>query len=162
MAMHTIQVDDDVMEFLRQNAEPFVDTPNSVLRRALSIETAKRPGRVPVPVVKSASIQPSAELTSIPIEFPEALRQTLEVVQVMRRQGVDRSYATRLIASRHGVARETVADKYCRQLGLTAAQLDRMLAEASLDALSARLRGRFSQHADAIRKVIATLRRETA
>lgn len=160
--MHTIQVDDEVMEFLRQNAEPFVDTPNSVLRRALSIDSAKRPGRVPAPTGKAIVLEPSVEPTSIPIEFPEALRQTIEVVQVMRRQGVDRSYATRLVASRHGVARETVADKYCRQLGLTAAQLDRMLAESSLDSLSARLRGKFPQHTDAIRNVMSTLGRETA
>jgi hypothetical protein len=33
--MYTIEVDDDVMNALKKKAEPFVDTPNSVLRRLL-------------------------------------------------------------------------------------------------------------------------------
>ena len=33
--MHTIEVDDDVLNALKRKAEPFVDTPNSVLRRLL-------------------------------------------------------------------------------------------------------------------------------
>jgi Mrr N-terminal domain len=34
---HTIEVDDAVMTLLKNEAEPFVDTPNSVLRRKLSL-----------------------------------------------------------------------------------------------------------------------------
>lgn len=33
----SIEIDDDVMDFLKSRAEPFVDTPNSVLRRMLGI-----------------------------------------------------------------------------------------------------------------------------
>jgi Mrr N-terminal domain len=33
----TIRVDDEVLDALKQNAEPFVDTPNSVLRRILGL-----------------------------------------------------------------------------------------------------------------------------
>jgi len=33
--MHAIEVDDDVLNALKKKAEPFVDTPNSVLRRLL-------------------------------------------------------------------------------------------------------------------------------
>ena len=36
----TIRVDHDVYEWLQQRAKPFVDTPNSVLRRVLGIEAA--------------------------------------------------------------------------------------------------------------------------
>jgi Mrr N-terminal domain len=36
----SIDVDDDVYERLKQDAEPFVDTPNSVLRRLLGLEGA--------------------------------------------------------------------------------------------------------------------------
>jgi len=32
-----IQIDDDVFSVLKSNAEPFVDTPNSVLRRLLGM-----------------------------------------------------------------------------------------------------------------------------
>lgn len=36
--MDKIEVDHDVLELLRENAEPFTDTPNSVLRRLLGID----------------------------------------------------------------------------------------------------------------------------
>lgn len=36
--MPTIRVDDEVLEWLRQNARPFSDTPNSVLRRIAGLE----------------------------------------------------------------------------------------------------------------------------
>jgi Mrr N-terminal domain len=38
--MHTIEVDDEVMNALKNKAEPFVDTPNSVLRRLLLVDGA--------------------------------------------------------------------------------------------------------------------------
>jgi negative regulator of replication initiation len=31
--METIEIDDDLLELLKGHAEPFVDTPNDVLRR---------------------------------------------------------------------------------------------------------------------------------
>lgn len=45
--MHTIEVDDDVMNALKKKAEPFIDSPNSVLRRLLLVDragAAVRPG----------------------------------------------------------------------------------------------------------------------
>ncbi|MFF5291348.1 restriction system modified-DNA reader domain-containing protein [Paractinoplanes globisporus] len=41
--MPTIRVDDDVYDWLQRRAKPFVDTPNSVLRRELKIGTAATP-----------------------------------------------------------------------------------------------------------------------
>lgn len=38
----SIDVDDEVFERLKRNAEPFVDTPNTVLRRLLGIDRVKR------------------------------------------------------------------------------------------------------------------------
>ena len=35
MKMHPIEIDERVWHYLQQNAEPFVDTPNSVLSRLL-------------------------------------------------------------------------------------------------------------------------------
>lgn len=35
--MHTIQVDDDVFALLQENAKPFIDTPNSALRKLLGL-----------------------------------------------------------------------------------------------------------------------------
>jgi hypothetical protein len=45
---HTIEIDDEVYARLRDAAEPFVDTPNSVLRRLLLLDQAVSPGRMPV------------------------------------------------------------------------------------------------------------------
>jgi hypothetical protein len=42
-------VDQDVYDFLKERAEPFVDTPNSVLRRLLPI-SERRPVSGPVPI----------------------------------------------------------------------------------------------------------------
>lgn len=36
----TIEIDDQVMQLLKDNAQPFIDTPNSVLRRLLGLEQA--------------------------------------------------------------------------------------------------------------------------
>jgi hypothetical protein len=36
----SIDIDDDVFEVLKRHAEPFIDTPNTVLRRLLSIDRA--------------------------------------------------------------------------------------------------------------------------
>lgn len=38
-----IDLDDDVFDFLKSNAEPFVDTPNTVLRRLLGMEGNRKP-----------------------------------------------------------------------------------------------------------------------
>lgn len=47
--MATIEIDDDLLELLKRHAEPFVDTPNDVLRRLLLDErepaTEHRPAR---------------------------------------------------------------------------------------------------------------------
>jgi hypothetical protein len=51
--LNTIEIDDDVLGALKKRAEPFVDTPNSVLRRLLDIDgthelekSTNRAGRV--------------------------------------------------------------------------------------------------------------------
>ncbi|SRR5258708_21170872 len=45
-----IRIDDDVYDFLKQKAEPFADTPNSVLRRLLGIDSEKSvPGKTSQP-----------------------------------------------------------------------------------------------------------------
>lgn len=36
--MHTIEIDEDLMELLKREAEPFIDTPNTVLRRLLGVD----------------------------------------------------------------------------------------------------------------------------
>lgn len=39
--MNTIKIDDDVMRYLKSKADPFNDSPNSVLRRVLGLDKSK-------------------------------------------------------------------------------------------------------------------------
>jgi hypothetical protein len=39
--MNTVEIDNDVLNHLKKNADPFNDTPNSVLRRLLGLDGAK-------------------------------------------------------------------------------------------------------------------------
>lgn len=43
--MQTIEIDEDVFAYLVKNAQPFVDTPNSTLRRLLGIHNSTDPRR---------------------------------------------------------------------------------------------------------------------
>ena len=61
-----IEVDEDVFAFLQKNAEPFIDTPNSVLRRYL-LKNKK---------YKSKKI----ENLIFPLDMPKKLTQTLEMI----------------------------------------------------------------------------------
>ena len=42
MRMHQIEVDEEVFSYLQRKAQPFLDTPNTVLRRELSLRQATR------------------------------------------------------------------------------------------------------------------------
>src|SRR5665213_1728816 len=139
--MPNIEVDDEVFAYLKANAEPFQDTPNSVLRRQLLGRRGVTPGRVRS---NTAGMSP---LTRGPAAFgvPEALRQILEVVEIVRRSSRSRIDATIDVARSHNIARETVADKYGRQLGLSTSGFDMLLSEQSLRGLRARLHERFPE-----------------
>lgn len=67
--MHKIDVDDEVFAFLQREAEPFVDTPNDVLRRKLLNGSANsdRPMRRRgtgdlLPLIQKGRINPGDEL----------------------------------------------------------------------------------------------------
>lgn len=40
--MNTIKIDDEIMDYLKDKADPFNDTPNSVLRRILGFDKSKK------------------------------------------------------------------------------------------------------------------------
>jgi hypothetical protein len=46
--MRTIEVDDEVFEYLKSQAEPFVDEPNDVLRRLFQLNTERPKRREPI------------------------------------------------------------------------------------------------------------------
>lgn len=117
MQMHMILVDDKIFKYLQNQAEPFVDTPNSVLYKRLLNE----------------KYSPAAEKkTSLALNLkglPKALSQPLEVLYEMHHNGISRQEANKLIAKKHGTAPSTIMDKYCKQLGLKAQDVDLMLEE---------------------------------
>lgn len=151
MGWHQIQVDDEVMGYLKAKGEPFVDTPNSVLRREL-LRRVTSPGR---PGLKSVTNAGGPEiLPSLPLDFPEALRQILEVVYLVLRSSRTRGEATHLVARHHTVAPQTVLDKYTRQLGISASQFDGLLSDRSLSELVRKLVSKFPHKAKGIRELL--------
>ena len=150
MRMHTIEVDEDVIRFLKEHAEPFVDTPNSVLRRALLF--GNRPGR---PATPSDRERGADILPPVPLGVPKALEQILQVVWLTLKSSRTRSDATHFVARRHGVAPQTVIDKYCRQLGITAAEFDLLLREPDLGRLKRSLNQRFPEFSGLIAEYLS-------
>ena len=60
-----------------------------------------------------------------------------------------------LVARRHGVTVQTVLDKYCRQLSLSAAEFDTLVGEPGLEGLRGILRRKFSQWSPAIEAMLS-------
>jgi hypothetical protein len=52
-----IEIDDDVFDYLKSKAEPFIDTPNSVLRRVLGIDST---GSRSAPAATAPTYRPKA------------------------------------------------------------------------------------------------------
>jgi hypothetical protein len=142
MRFRSIEVDEDVWKFLKAKAEPFEDTPNSVLRRLL----LNGKGEV--------IVKPMLEIPAIPRRSPEALRQILEVVYYVRSAGYTRTGATNFVAKKRQIAPQTVLDKYCRQLGKRADEVDSLLEQEHLKELETLLIGRFPNDADVIEQFL--------
>jgi hypothetical protein len=78
--MPTIRIEDDVLEGLKQLAEPFVDTPSSVIRRLLEEKglIAKQPAAPPRATgLQKLSSSTALELTPQPV-YEQFLLVTLE------------------------------------------------------------------------------------
>ena len=157
MAMHTIEIDSEVLDFLRERIENFNETPNSVLRRELRL--VARSGQPSAsPALPVASQSPT--MAGIPLSAPEALSQILEVVQLVRESKMDRIRATLRVAKLRRVERETVADKYGRQMELSTEQFDRLLAEPGLHELRQRLCAKFPNYEREITKVVSGMAKD--
>jgi hypothetical protein len=148
MRFHQVEVDDMVFQFVKHHAEPLVDTFNSTLRRLLLSDNQKQTAQLP----DSGTIQshPASSLPSLPQHFPQALQQILEVIHLVRSGSYTRPGATQYVARQLNVFPQTVLDKYCRQLGLTANQFDRFMEEPGLGELRKKLKSRFSDYAKEI------------
>lgn len=149
MTWHSVKVDDDVFAKVQTSAEPLIDDFNSALRRLLDLEDDPNSRR------KSRSLAGgSASLPQFPPRTPEALRQILSVIHLVRRGGLERPYATRAVAASLGVFPQTVLDKYTRQLGISAALFDELLVAAPPNELTDRLIRVFPGHRGEIESML--------
>ena len=136
MKMHSIEVDDDIWYHLQQHAEPFVDTPNSVLNRLLFSKKVEKEETASVLSIPSVTIQ----------GLPKSLAQILEVIYEMEVNGYGRTEATNRVAKQRGTAPQTVTDKYCRQLGRRAHEIDELLTEPGYSGFKDLLASKYSDH----------------
>ena len=136
MEKYSIEIDESVWHHLQRHAEPFVDTPNTVLTRLLFGEKAP-PAETPVALsIPTVSIQ----------GLPKSLAQILEVVYEMEVNGYSRTQATNRVAKKRGTAPQTITDKYCRQLGKKAHQIDELLADRGYAGFKDLLVSKYSEH----------------
>ena len=149
MRFHQVEVDEDVFQFVKKNAEPLVDNFNSVLRRLLPLRDTQLQKN------KVLGINPPPSGTTkdrllTDKRLPQALRHILEVALLVRGGAYTRTMATQYVARQYNVFPQTILDKYCRQLNLTAAQFDRLLEEPALEGLRKRLKAKFSSYTSEI------------
>lgn len=147
MKMHTIEIDENLWSYLQKHAEPFVDTPNSVLNRIL-FDTSKEPSQE-----NSESKIPVVSIQGI----PKSLAQILEVVYEMEINGYSRTEATKRVAHKRGTSPQTITDKYCRQIGKKAHEIDQLLSEPDYDSFIKILESKFGDHQPVIESYFETL-----
>ena len=147
MKMHTIEIDENLWSYLQKHAEPFVDTPNSVLNRIL-FDTSNAPSpENRVPEIPAVSIQ----------GIPKSLAQILEVVYEMEINGYSRTEATKRVAHKRGTSPQTITDKYCRQIGKKAHEIDQLLSEPGYDSFIKIIESKFGDHRSVIESYFETL-----
>jgi negative regulator of replication initiation len=147
MKMHTIEIDANLWSYLQKNAEPFVDTPNSVLNRLL-FDTSKA----------SSPSEDEPKIPAVSIQgIPKSLAQILEVVYEMEVNGYSRTEATKRVAHNRGTSPQTITDKYCRQIGKKAQEIDQLLSEPGYEGFKEILKGKFDAHQQVIESYFETL-----
>ncbi len=154
MRFHQVEVDDEVFQFVQRQAEPLVDTFNSALRQVLPLDGQSREPTRLSSFPQGAPAKNSSDLPSFPSATPQALRQILEVVHLIRGGAYTRTTATSFVAKQHNIFPQTVLDKYCRQLGLTAREFDRLLEQADAADLRKLLKSKFPEYGEVIDQVL--------
>jgi hypothetical protein len=136
MKMYPIEVDEKIWRYLQKHAEPLVDTPNSVLNRLL-LDTSSQ----------AADEERTSDVPPITVAgTPKSLSQILEVIYEMEINGYSRTEATNRVAENRGTAPQTITDKYCRQLGKKANEIDMLLSEPGYLQFKQLLKSKFDSH----------------
>jgi hypothetical protein len=136
--MHDITIDNEVLDFLKSKAVPFEDTPNSVLRRLLleqkssesdssdqieSTDSAKDEDR------KISLDEAPVPDTQIEDYLPRSLKQTLQMIDLVKNRNISRVEATKYLANHFGVKIPTITGKFTRQLSMSSYQVDALLSK---------------------------------
>ena len=91
-----------------------------------------------------------SQSSGIAFKIPAALRQILEVIISIKKDGISRPDATKKVAERNNIRPQTVIDKYCRQLNLRAFEFDQLIAEEALINLKNLLKEKFPRYSNEI------------
>ena len=137
MKQYTIEIDEIIMNYLKDKAEPFVDTPNTVLHKLLFDNILSHE-------------KPNVLALNFNENMPKALSQILEVIKEVVNNKLSRPEATRIVAERNNTAPQTIIDKYCRQLGKKANEIDKLLNESGLAGFRIILMNKFPKHEEII------------
>lgn len=149
MKKYTIEIDEKIMNYLKKHAEPFVDSPSSVLDRLLFGVRTQSTTENNFDSSFHAFLNSNPQLDFLS-DVPEALSQVLEMVYEVKKGGVSRAKATRMVATRRGRATQTILDKYCRQLNKKASDIDKLLREPNLVGLRHILKTKFRNNSTLI------------
>lgn len=90
--------------------------------------------------------------------MPKALAEVLEMIYLVKKSGLHRTDATNIVAKRLGIYPQTVIDKYCRQLGKKATEIDILLRNENLSELQSLLKKKFQNYQDVIDHVFSMLK----
>ncbi len=151
MQNYQVEVDEELFLYVQQHAEPLVDNFNSTIKRLLGLSDKALKQQL----FSSVSRSQGYSGLSLSRDVPQSLCHILEVVDLVFKYSETRPDATRIVAKKYGVAPQTVLDKYCRQLNLTAAEFDRLLDEPQLNTLRIKLKKKFSEHSDLIDEMLS-------
>jgi hypothetical protein len=154
MKYYKIEIDEEVWGFIKNQAEPLIDTANSVLRRLLL-------GGHSTKQTTNKGIDTTTETLDLPRNLPRSLAQILEVVHEVINHKRQRPEATRIVAQRYGTTPQTILDKYCRQLGKKAYEIDELFEEPDLKEFKGLLVNKFPNYVDLILQTIPSTNRES-
>ena len=140
MKTYSIEIDEKIWHFLQQHAEPFVDTPNSVLIRLLLDEETKAEAPESIFSIPSACVE----------GLPKSLSHILEVVYEIQVNGYSRIQATNRVAKKRNTSPQTITAKYCRRLGKKANDVDALLTEPGWKSFRELLISKYRNHAAVI------------
>jgi negative regulator of replication initiation len=154
MQYHQVEVDSEVFRFVKEHAEPLVDTFNSTLRRLLPLSNL-RTKVTQVSRTEDMKLKSNSELPTLTRQTPSALGQILEVIHLVRRGAYTRQMATNRVAKLRNITPQAVLDKYCRQLNLRADDFDRLLAQENMGELRKILKTKFQGYSEVIDRIIA-------